>query len=705
MADDGSERSPRQALSVETLLAHLAELRQLTILEDESAQSFRARAYDRALRRLRDTRADLALLSEAELQQLEGVGTATARKVREFFTTGRIAKLEQLRARFPPAVRQLAQVPGLGPKTLARLRAELGIENLDQLRVALGRHALRDLPGLGRKTEAALIRGLQRLGRAGKDARQPIARVLPEAQLLVAELAALPGVVHAQYCGSLRRLRSTVADVDIVVAATDPRPVLAHFAAVSAGAFGSPSAGGLPDASADTSGSVSGSASPVASASAAGSASAGASHSASADPSAEASRSGPPGASGNASGSASLVAAAVDSTHASRSATAAGASVSGSEQPARNAGAAPAAAGDHRPAGVPAEPGARAVIVSPRGVQVDLRIVPPEQLGAALLHFTGSQAHNIKLRGRAAARGWLLNEYGLTDERGTALAAATEEEIYTALELQPIPPPLREDGGEIEAAARGELPEPVTLADLRGDLHLHSDASGDGRSTLAEMVAEAAARGFAYLAITDHGQDLAMVGVDRERLLAQRAELHRLAAAYPRLHLLHGVELNIGPDGSLDYDAAFRASFDWCVAAVHTGFNLDRAAQTRRIIRAMEDPAVNVIGHLTGRKIGHRPGIDLDLDAVLAAAARTGTALEINSDLRRLDATSAVLRRARAFDVTIVVSSDAHHRTQFDHLQWGVLHAQRGWVDRSRIANTWPAERFLAWASAQRRRP
>ena len=683
MADDGNERSPRQALSVGELLAQLSELRQLTILEDESAQSFRARAYDRALRRLRDTRADLALLSEAELQQLDGVGTATARKVREFFATGRIAKLEQLRERFPPAVRQLAQVPGLGPKTLARLHAELGIENLDQLRTALGRHALRDLPGLGRKTEASLIRGLQRLGRAGKDARQPIARVLPEAQLLVAELAALPGVVHAQYCGSLRRRRSTVADVDIVVAASDPRPVLAHLAALSAGASGSPSAGGLPDASADTFGSV--------------------------------------------SGSASLVAAAVDSTHASRSAAAAGASVSGSEQPAgnpvaaaagasgsaapggssqaaRNPGAAPAAAGDHRPVGVPAETGARAAIVTPRGVQVDLRIVPPEQIGAALLHFTGSQAHNIKLRGRAAARGWLLNEYGLTDERGTVLAAATEEEIHAALDLQPIPPPLREDGGEIEAAARGELPQPVTLADLRGDLHLHSDASGDGRSTLAEMVAEAAARGFAYLAITDHGEDLAMVGVDRERLLAQRAELHRLGAAYPRLHLLHGVELNIGLDGSLDYDAAFRASFDWCVAAVHTGFNLDRAAQTRRIIRAMEDPAVNVIGHLTGRKIGHRPGIDLDLDAVLAAAARTGTALEINSDLRRLDATRAVLRRARAFDVTIVVSSDAHHRTQFDHLQWGVQHAQRGWVDRSRIANTWPAERFLAWAAAQRRR-
>ena len=577
------------ALQMHELVAQLDELRRLTILDDQNPQSFRARAYDRAVRRLRDSDEDLTALSEAELRRRDGIGKAIAAKMREFFATGSIAKLETLRERFPPAVQQLAQVPGVGPKTLARLRAELGIESIEALRAAVEQGALRNVAGLGRKSEQMLSRGLQRVGAAGKDRRQSIARVMPEAELLVAELAALQGVAAARYCGSLRRLRPTIADLDILVAAADPRPVMDHAASLPVVDASQPRHGG------DT----------------------------------------------------------------------------------------------------------RAALTTRRGLHVDLRVVAPDQYGAAALYFTGSQAHNIRLRGLAAARGWLLNEYGLWNEQRELIAADTEEAIYAALDLPPIAPTLREDRGEIEAAQRGDLPAPVTVADLRGDLHLHTDASGDGRSTLEEMVAAAARRGFSYLAITDHGED-SMNGVNRDRLLAQRAELRALDAAHPRLRLLHGVELNIGPDGSLDYDAAFRASFDWCVAAVHAAFDLDRAAQTRRIIAAMEDPAVNVIGHLCGRMIGRRPGIELDIDAVLAAAARTGTAIEVNSSLSRLDAAADVLRRARALDVTIVVNSDAHHQREFDRLRWGVLHAQRGWVDRERIANTWPAERFLAWAAHAR---
>ncbi|MDE0227520.1 MAG: PHP domain-containing protein [Spirochaetaceae bacterium] len=589
MAGTSNPRRPGIALQMHELVAQLDELRRLTILDDQNPQSFRARAYDRAVRRLRDSNEDLAALPEAELLRRDSIGKAIAAKMREFFDTGSIAKLETLRERFPPSVQQLAQVPGVGPKTLARLRTELGIESIEALRAAVEQGALRNVAGLGRKSEQMLSRGLQRVGAAGKDRRQPIARVLPEAELLVAELAALPGVAAARYCGSLRRLRPTIADLDILVAAADPRPVMAHAAAL-----------------------------PV-----------------------------------------------VDASR-------------------------PAHGGD-----------TRAALTTRRGLHVDLRVVAPDQYGAAALYFTGSQAHNIRLRGLAAARGWLLNEYGLWNEDRELIAADTEEAIYAALGLPPIAPTLREDRGEIEAAQRGELPAPVTVADLRGDLHLHTDASGDGRSTLEEMVAAAARRGFSYLAITDHGED-SMNGVNRDRLLAQRAELRALDAAHPRLRLLHGVELNIGPDGSLDYDAAFRASFDWCVAAVHSAFDLDRAAQTRRIIAAMEDPAVNAIGHLCGRMIGRRPGIALDIDAVLAAAARTGTAIEVNSSLSRLDAAADVLRRARALDVTIVVNSDAHHQREFDRLRWGALHAQRGWVDRERIANTWPTERFLAWAAHAR---
>ena len=592
MAGNPEPAPPERRLQVQELLAQLAELHRLTILDDASAQSFRARAYDRALRRLRDAPQDLAALSEAELLRLDGVGKAIARKVREFFASGRIAKLEQLRERFPPAVQQLAGVPGLGPKTLARLRAELGIENLDQLQAALEQHAVRDLPGLGARTEQALIRGLRRVGTAGKELRLPIAQALPDARLLVAALAQLPSVDRVCYCGSLRRLRPTIADLDLLVAATDARPVMEHFAA-------------LP-----------------------------------------------------------LL---------------------------RSAGESTASGGD-----------TRATRLTGRGLQVDLRVVTPDQFGAAALYFTGSQAHNIKLRGLAAARGWLLNEYGLWDEHGALLAAATERDIYAALDLAPILPPMREDRGEVEAAARGELPTPVTVEDLQGDLHLHTDASGDGRSTLDEMAAAARARGLSYLAVTDHGEDLGINGVSRERLLAQRAELRALDRVHGGLRLLHGVELNIGPDGGLDYDAAFRASFDWCVAAVHSAFELDRAAQTRRIIRAMEDPAVNAIGHLSGRMIGRRPGIELDVDAVLAAAERTGTAIEINGGLNRLDADDQVLRRARSRNVVILVNSDAHHVSDFERMQWGVQQAQRGWVDRDRIANTWPAERFLEWAAAGR---
>ena len=578
-------------LQVRELLAQLGELHRLTILDDGSAQSFRARAYERALRRLRDAPEDLAALPEAELLELDGVGKAIARKVREFFDHGRIAKLEQLRERFPPAVQRLAAVPGLGPKTLARLREELGIASIEQLQAALEQHLVRGLPGLGAKTEQALTRGLRRFRLAGKELRLPIAQALPDAQLLAAALAELPAVERVCYCGSLRRLRPTAADLDLLVAAADPRPVMERFAA-------------LPLLDSDSGG---------------------------------------------------------------------------------------AAGGD-----------TRASRFTRRGLQVDLRVVTPAQFGAAALYFTGSQAHNVKLRGLAAARGWRLNEYGLWDERKTCLAAAAERDIYAALDLQFIPPPMREDRGEVEAAARGELPEAAALADLRGDLHLHTDASGDGRSTLEQMAAAGAARGFSYLAVTDHGADLGRNGVSRERLLAQRAALRKLDGAHPGLRLLHGVELNIGADGSLDYDAAFRASFDWCVAAVHSAFDLDRAAQTRRLIRAMEDPAVNVIGHLSGRRIGRRPGIELDLDAVLAAAARTGTAIEINGALSRLDAAADVLRRSRAWGVTIVVNSDAHHVSEFERLQWGVRQAQRGWVARDRIANTWPPERFLAWAAARR---
>ena len=571
------------------LYALLGELVQLTVLDEGDPQSFRARAYDGAILALRGAPGDIASMTEAELTKLDGVGKSTARKIREFFASGRISRLEELRSKYPPDYQRLAKIPGLGPRTLARLRDQLGIENVDDLRRAIAAHALRDLKGLGARAEQKLERAIERLGLGGKDQRTPIAEVMPVARRLVAELQALPEVERARYCGSLRRLLPTIGDVDILVAATEPAPVVEHFTS-------------LPMVR-------------------------------------EAPHSG----------------------------------------------------------------GTRSSIVTDRGLQVDLRVVAPEQFGAAALYFTGSKAHNIRLRQLALKREWTLNEYGLLDgETGAVIASKSEDEIYAALELEAIPAPMREDTGEIEAAACGELPRALGVGDLSGDLHVHTDLSGDGRSPLEEVLEQARARGYGYLAITDHGEDLVINGVSREGLLAQRETLIRLQSRYPKMRLLHGVELNIGPEGGLDYDAGFRASFDWCVAAVHSHFDLDRDAQTRRILTAMRDPSVNVIGHLSGRMIGRRPGIELDVDAVLKGAAATGTAIEINSALPRLDAAWEVLRKARELDVTFVVSTDAHHIDELDRMQWGALQAQRGWVDPDAIANTWSPDRFSSWVAESR---
>jgi DNA polymerase (family 10) len=324
-------------------------------------------------------------------------------------------------------------------------------------------------------------------------------------------------------------------------------------------------------------------------------------------------------------------------------------------------------------------------------------VVAQNQLGAALLYFTGSKGHNIKLRMRALARDLTLNEYALSEiKTGRVVASETEAEIYAALGLAWIPPVLREDAGEIEAAENGSLPRP--LGDVIGDFHVHTSVSGDGRSTLEEVVAAALARGCGVLAITDHAEGT-LSGVGREALLAQRAEIRALQAKLgDQLALLHGVELNIGANGELDYDPEFRAAFDWCLASIHDHFELDRAAQTRRVVTAMQDPSVRMIGHLSARMIGGRPPVELDLDQVFAAAEATGTALEINGALPRLDLSVDALRRASLRDVTFVLTSDAHHARELDRVRYAALNAERAWVPRERVANTWDAERLAAWA-------
>jgi len=355
-------------------------------------------------------------------------------------------------------------------------------------------------------------------------------------------------------------------------------------------------------------------------------------------------------------------------------------------------------------------------VVTDDGVQVDLRVVPPGSFGAALLYFTGSKAHNIRLRQRAIERGWTLNEYALAvhaeegapgaratlDDRVEVVAAATEADIYAALELDVIPPELREDDGEIELAADHALPELVEVGDLRGDLHDHTDLSGDGRDPLEAMVAAAVARGLDYLAITDHAENLRINGVSREAMLEQRAALRALEQRRGDIRLLHGAELNIGVDGSLDYDDDFLAGFDWLVASVHSHFTRGAREQTDRVVAAIRHPSVTAIGHLTGRRIGSRPGIELELDRVLDAAAEAGTAIEINASLARLDAPVEVIREGARRGCTFVISTDAHAVAELDRARFGAAQARRAGLAREAVANTWPTERFLDWLEGLR---
>jgi DNA polymerase (family 10) len=339
-------------------------------------------------------------------------------------------------------------------------------------------------------------------------------------------------------------------------------------------------------------------------------------------------------------------------------------------------------------------------VVTKRGVQVDVRVVSEHQLGAALLYFTGSKGHNIKLRQRALARGLTLNEYALSElEGGKVVASETEEAIYAALGLPFIPPILREDWGEIEAAEAGTLPAPIS--DVFGDFHVHTSLSGDARSPLDEMVDAARARGYRVLAITDHAEGM-LAGVGRDALLGQRAAIAKIRADLgDTLTLLHGIELNIGPGGELDYDAEFRSTFDFCLASVHSHFDLDRGAQTRRVVRAMHDPAVRMIGHLSARTIGSRPPIELDLGAIFDAAEATGTALEVNGSLPRLDISVDTLRSARERKVHFVLTSDAHHVRQLDLIDHAKMNAERAGVAPDRVVNTWSADRLRAWAAGK----
>jgi DNA polymerase (family 10) len=338
------------------------------------------------------------------------------------------------------------------------------------------------------------------------------------------------------------------------------------------------------------------------------------------------------------------------------------------------------------------------------GLQVDLRVVQLDAWGAALQYFTGSQAHNVAVRQIAIRQKLKLSEYGLFDnETGDLIVSRTEEEVYARLGLAWIPPAMREDHGEVQAAARGEIPRLVREKDLKGDLHTHTNLT-DGVASLEDMVAAAVRRGSEYYAITDHAPNLVFQRMTDEKMLAQRDQVRALDAP---LDLLHGTELNIAPDGSVDWDEASfggqgLTGFDLCVASVHSHFDQPRAEMTRRFVTACENPRVNIIGHPTTRRIGRRPPVDVDFGELFRACARTGTALEINASPQRLDLPSDHIRAARDAGVVFAIDSDAHSVADQGNMPYGVGTAQRGWLTDDDVINTWPLDRLRAFLAKGR---
>ncbi|MFE0250726.1 DNA polymerase/3'-5' exonuclease PolX [Streptomyces sp. NPDC059010] len=564
---------------VAALLQEYADLISIT-----GGDAFRTRTYEKAARAIGGYHADVSTLDVKGLKEIPNVGKSIAEKVVEYFSSGSVSAVEELRAKIPAGVRQLTAIPTLGPKKALVLYEELGISTTEELADAIHEERLRDLKGFGPKTEENILHGIGLLKSSGDRVLIDVAMSLAED--IVAEMSQVTGVERCAYAGSLRRVRETIGDIDILVASKKPTPVMRAFTELS---------------------------------------------------------------------------------YVSE---------------------------------VIAHGEKKTSVRTDKGLQVDLRVVPPDSWGAAMQYFTGSKAHNIRTREIAVHKKLKLSEYGLFDtETGDKIVSKTEEDVYARLGLPWIPPTLREDRGEIEAGLRGELPELVQERDIRGDLHTHTDLT-DGLAPLEEMVAAAAERGYAYYAVTDHGPDMAMQRMTDERILAQRERVRELDGEYGKrggrggMRVLHGAELNIGPDGDVDWPAEFLAGFDLCVASVHSHFNQGREALTRRIVRACENPHVHIIGHPTTRLLGRRPAIDADLDAIFAACARTGTALEINSHPDRLDLRDEDILRARRHGVRFAVDSDAHAVPHLANLRYGVGTAQRGWLTKDDVINTWPLTRL-----------
>ena len=536
------------------------------LLELEGEASFRVLAYRRAATRIRETAGSVAELALAgRAKQLQGIGKTIEEKIVQVVEDGEMHALTKRKKIVPPEVVSFMRLPGLGPKTAARIWRELGVTTIDDLKRAAEQEQLRTLAGLGAKTEERILKALAEKKQEPSD-RRLLGDGLGALLAVVSVLQEHPAAVKVSEAGSARRRKETFRDLDIIATAKDPEALTDYFTKLK------------------------------------------------------------------------------------------------------------------WVIEIAAKGPTKATVLSNEGLRFDLRVVPPDSYGNLLQHFTGSKDHNVALRERAVKDGLSVSEYSITVvETGEELRFADEAKVYDRLGYEFIPPELRENAGELEAARKGELPQLVELKDLKGDLHCHTTWS-DGRDSLERMVLAARQRGYQYLAVTDH---------PRGALAEQDVDIDALNERLKPFRILKGIEVNIRIDGSLSLPDDVLAERDWVMASLHAAF--DRNG-TERVLAAMENPHVDCIGHLTARKINIRGPADVNVERVVEKAVETGTFLEINSQPNRLDLRDTHARLAGEAGVKIAVNTDAHELRALEHVEMGVAQARRAWLTKDQVLNTrtWP---------------
>ncbi len=543
------------------------------LLELKGENPFRIRAYRKAAQNIESLSRDISKMSEDELTAIPGIGKDLAGKIREYLSHGSMEVLESLRQEVPPGLTGIMSVPGVGPRTARLLFEKLNVRDVDELEGLAREGRLQGLPGIKKKTEENILRGVEMLKR-GRE-RQPLGKVLPIAEDIIEKLKGVSGIGKLHIAGSLRRWKETIKDIDILATSSEPQAVMNAFVH-------------LPGVQ-------------------------------------EVLLKGP----------------------------------------------------------------TKSSVVLGEGIQVDLRVVEDDSFGAALQYFTGSKAHNIRIREMAIKRGLKINEYGVFREAdGKKIGGKKEEDVYSLIGLTCIPPELREDSGEIEAAIEGRLPRLVNLEDIRGDLHVHSKWS-DGSHDIEELVTAAREMGYQYIAITDHSKGLGIAGgLTPEEVLRQKQEVDALNKKLKGFRVFTGVEVDIRSDGTLDLPDEVLKQLDLVVASIHSGFRQSTKQLTMRLVSAMRNPYVRVIAHPTGRIIGERDAYEIDMKEFMRVAKETSTALEINAYPMRLDLSDRHAMEAKRLGIPIVINTDTHILTQFKYMRYGVAMARRGWLERGDILNT-----------------